>query len=59
MNKFKITMLDNTNGEIFVEYMEIYGWPAFCDPYCGTSGRTGFIIRVEKSLTPTQENIYR
>lgn len=58
MNRYRITLIDTANGEIFTEYMEQFGWPAIVEPYCGTSGRCGMILKIEKSMTPAQGNRY-
>ena len=60
MKEWQITLIDNTNGEIFVEYIDNYGFPThLTDPFYGpVSCRNGFIIKVEKSMFPTQDNIY-
>lgn len=59
MNKFRITMIDSMDGEVYTEHLEIHGWPVIADPYIGISGRTGYVIKIEKLLIPSMENIYQ
>ena len=59
MNIYIITMIDSTTGEVIVVYEESSYWPTICDPYYTSHGRTGFVLKVEKSLTAHRENIYR
>jgi hypothetical protein len=58
MNKYRITFIDSATGEIVSETIESYGWPAtLCEPYYGmVSMKTGYILRVERSLNPSPEN---
>ena len=52
MNKILITMVDTTNGEVFTDMIEMWGWPAIAEPYASSSGRLGIVLRMEKVLVP-------
>lgn len=60
MNRWRVTMIDTANAEVYSEIVEYYGFPShLSDPYCGMNGRTGSIVRVEKVMIPTPTNEYQ